>query len=150
MYELKNGWPIAEKNVILQPQFQKMLHEIIISNTTDLVRISSLDILAIKASGNYSVVVLTDGSEQLLTLQLGQVEQIIREQLGGTSTVFIRVGRPVIINLEYLFAISLTKRVLTLKADSGTRVSFDASKEALKALKNYIENKIDHRETHNE
>ncbi len=120
-----------------------MLHEIIISNSVELIRVSALDVLAIKASGNYSIVVLTDGSEQLITLQLGQVEQLVREQLGGTASVFVRVGRSVIINMEYLFSIHLTKKLMTLRSESGTRVAFEVSRDALEKLKMYAETKFE-------
>jgi len=117
-----------------------MLHEIIISNTTELLRISALDILAIQADHNYSTAILSDGSEQLISMQLGQVEELLKKQLGGKALLFVRVGRSVIINLDYIFAINLTKGQMTLRAESGKRVSFNASREALHSLKNLIEN----------
>lgn len=57
--------------------------EIIISNATDLLRVSALDIICIKAEGNYSTIIISDGEERLVLFQLGQLEQMINEQLGA-------------------------------------------------------------------
>ncbi|MCQ2287051.1 MAG: LytTR family transcriptional regulator [Bacteroidales bacterium] len=116
-----------------------MANNIIISNTTDLLRVSLVDILAIKAAGNYSVVIITDGSEHLVTYQLGQLEQLINEQLGNAASVFIRIGRGVIINQDYLFLINIPKQQLVVRSATNVQVVLTSSKDALRALKKYIE-----------
>lgn len=86
-----------------------MTHKLIISNNTDLLRVSALDVMAMKADGNYSIIILNDGDERIVAFQLGQMEALINEQLGVNATMFIRIGRGVIINQEYLFAINMPK-----------------------------------------
>lgn len=119
-----------------------MQYEVIISNATDLLRLSALDIMGIKADGNYSVIILNDGEERLVLFQLGQLEQMFNEQLGTDASIFIRIGRGIIMNREYLYAINLPKQQLTLRAPSGHKVHLGASKESLKLLKAYFDNNI--------
>ena len=127
-----------------------MTHEIIISNATDLLRVSALNVMAIKADGNYSVVILNDGDERLVAFQLGQVEQIINEQLGSDASMFIRIGRGVIINQEYLFNINLPKQHLIVRSDNGSKATLSSSKEALRELKKYIDQRISRKEGQHE
>lgn len=124
-----------------------MVNEIIISNSTDLVRVSANDILAIKAAGNYCFIYLTDGNEQLITYQLGQVEQMISQQLGSAAATFIRIGRGIIINQEYLFLINLPKQRLVVRSFCNVQKEFTSSREALRELKQYIEQRIQKEQT---
>lgn len=119
-----------------------MTHEIIISNATDLLRVSALSIMAIKAEGNYSVVILDDGDEKLVAFQLGHVEEMLNNQLGKEASMFIRIGRGVIINQEYLFTINVPKQQLVMRSDSGAKAMLTSSKEALRELKKYVDRKI--------
>ena len=127
-----------------------MTHEIIISNATDLLRVSALHVMAIKAEGNYSVVILNDGDERLVAFQLGQVEQILNDQLGADASMFIRIGRGVIINQEYLFAINLPKQYLIVRSDNGSKATLSSSKEALRELKKYIDQRLSRKEGQHE
>lgn len=116
--------------------------EIIISNATDLLRVSALDIMCVKADGNYSTIVLNNGDEYIVLFQLGQLEQMFVTQLGSASSMFIRIGRGIIMNREYLCAINLPKQQLVLRSRSGCKQMLTASKESLKQLKMLIDSNI--------
>lgn len=116
-----------------------MAEPLIISNSTDLLRIMPCDILCIKAEGNYSSLVTSDGDDLLVSFQLGQVERMMDEQLGIEAQAFIRIGRGVIINRNYIFMISIPRQQLCMRSAQGHRVSLEASKESLKQLKHLIE-----------
>lgn len=116
-----------------------MRHEIIISNTTELFRVSADDVMAFRARGNYTVAVLNDGQEHVLSYQLGLLSEIVSEQLGADGDLFIRVGRSITINREYVFIINLPERKLELRSPQGKKVSETISKEALAKLKMIIE-----------
>ena len=118
-----------------------MTQELIISNNTDLLRVSALEVMAIKADGNYSIIILSDGDERLVAFQLGQMEVMINDQLGANASTFIRIGRGVIINQEYLFAINLPKQELIVRSPSGKKATLSSSKEALRELKKYFDQK---------
>ena len=125
-----------------------MQYELIISNATDMLRVSALDIMGIKADGNYSVILLNDGEERLVLFQLGQLEQLFNRQLGKDASISIRIGRGIILNREYLYAINLPRQQLTLRSPSGLKTTLSASKESLRQLKAYFDNNINRGENH--
>lgn len=119
-----------------------MQHELIICNTVETIRVSAMDIVGIKAEGNYSTIIFNDGEERLVLFQLGQLETMITEQLGAMASMFIRIGRGIIINREYLFIINLPRQVVVLRTSSGIKTTLSASRESLRQLKLLIDNSI--------
>ena len=112
---------------------------LIISTSNDLLRIAAGHILYISSEGNYCNFFQTGGKMRLVTYQLGQVERMIAEQLPELSQHFIRIGKSLIINLNYVYYIHPTQQKLVLVDNQLNRYSLSASKEALKALKELIE-----------
>ena len=119
-----------------------MRNELIISNSTDLLRVMPSDIMCVMADGNYSKVIMSDSDTQVVTYQLGQVALMISDQLGTDGQVFIRIGRGVIINISYLYTISLPKQQLQLRSPYGQVRTLTVPREALKQLKNYIDERL--------
>lgn len=116
--------------------FKKYL---IISTATDLVRIAPDKIVFISSDGNYCNLVQTDNETRMLTFQLGQIETMIHEQLGSDGHLFIRIGRGLIINRNYIYYINIQSQKLILSDNSRFTHTVSASKEALKQLKDLIE-----------
>lgn len=112
---------------------------IVITTATELVRIATERIVCISSDGNYSTLMQTDGMSRTVTYQLGQLEDMIGDQLGKRDTTFIRVGKSVIINRSYIHYINIPKQLLVLSDLATFNHSVSASKEALKNLKDYIE-----------
>ena len=116
-----------------------MARFIVITTATELVRIATERIVCISSDGNYSTLMQTDGMSRTVTYQLGQLEDMIGDQLGKRDTTFIRVGKSVIINRSYIHYINIPKQRLVLSDLATFNHSVSASKEALKNLKDYIE-----------
>ena len=112
---------------------------IIISKGTELLRIPSDKLVYISAEGNYSTVITRDNRSRLVSLQLGQIEDLIGDQLGDEGTNFIRLGRGLIINLDFLHMIDVSKQQLILSDCNGCYHELTASREVLVKLKSYIE-----------
>lgn len=112
---------------------------LIIATTTDLVRIAPDKIVFISSDGNYCNLVQTDNETRMLTFQLGQVESMIRDQLGTEGNLFIRIGRGLIINRNYIYYINIQSQKLILSDVARFTHTVSASKEALKQLKELIE-----------
>ena len=112
---------------------------IVITTATELVRIATERIVCISSDGHYSTLMQTDGMSRTVTYQLGQLEDMIGDQLGKRDTTFIRVGKSVIINRSYIHYINIPKQRLVLSDLATFNHSVSASKEALKNLKDYIE-----------
>lgn len=113
---------------------------LIISTSNDLLRVAASHILYISSDGNYCNFFQTGGEMRLVTFQLGQIERMIAEQLPELSKNFVRIGKSLIINLNYVHYIHVPKQQLVLVDNQQNRYTLSASKEALKALKELIEN----------
>lgn len=110
-----------------------------ITTSTDLVRIAPDRIVYISSDGNYSTIVQADGEMRMLSCQLGQVERTIAAQLGTDGNLFIRIGKSLIINRNYVYYINIPKQKLTLSDAATFSHTVVASKEALKQLKELLE-----------
>lgn len=109
-----------------------------ISTSTELVRIQTDDIAFIAADGNYSDVYLVNGGKpHKMTFKLHFFDETLQRL---ADNMFIRVGKSLIVNRNYIYIINLANQELVL---SGSRLSADfqlkASKEALKQLKALME-----------
>lgn len=116
-----------------------MRKDLIFSTSTELIRVPSDDAVYITADGNYSAITMADGSEYVLTMQLGQVERRISETIASRDNRFIRIGKSLIVNRDFITFINPARQKLTLSDCRNFRHDISASKEALKALKEYIE-----------
>lgn len=115
---------------------------IIISKGTEFLRIPQDKLVYISSDGNYSNVVTADNRQRLVAFQLGQIEDMIGEQLGDQGSNFLRIGRKLIINTDYLYSIDITTQQLILSDCAGCYHELSASREVLIKLKAYIESLI--------
>ena len=113
---------------------------LIISNSSELVRIKPERVVYVESDGNYSTMVLHDKTEQVFTMNLAHCQQLMEEQLGKDAMTFIRIGKQLIVNRAYIFKINPNKQQLIM-SDMDMNIAFDlqASKEALKQLKALLE-----------
>lgn len=116
---------------------------IIISKGTELLRIPAARLVYVSAEGNYSEVVTQDGRRRIVSFQLGQIEELIGKQLGANGSNFIRLGRGLIINLDFVYWIDIAKQSLILSDCSGCYHELTASREVLIKLKAFIDSTKD-------
>ena len=112
---------------------------IAISKGTEFLRIPADHLVFISADGNYSNVVTRDGKSALVSFQLGQVEDLIADQLGDGGGQFIRLGRGLIINIHFVYRIDIATQQLVLSDCNGCYHELSASREVLIKLKAYME-----------
>ena len=110
-----------------------------ISTSTELVRVATDEIVFVRADGNYSDLVLTNGKSRKMTFQLHFFDEVFQQL---QNNVFVRVGRSLIVNKRYIHVINLTDQMLVF---SGQQIKCDikpiyVSREALKQLKELLEN----------
>lgn len=102
------------------------------------VRIPLADIAFIEAQGNYSKVWLAGGLSHTFTLQLHAFEEKLT---GGENALFARVGRSLLVNKNFVSLIDLpSQELLLMNAKYKQEFVVKASREALKELRNAIEN----------
>ena len=119
-----------------------MKKHLIISTSTELVRIAPERIVCITSDGNYSTLVQTDNEVRMLSYQLGQIERIIATQLGSEGSAFIRIGRSLIINRSYIYYINVPRQRLILSDAATFSHTVTASIAALTDLKDLLEKEI--------
>lgn len=112
---------------------------LVISTSVDLLRVASNEIVFVSSDGNYSSFVFTYGESRVVTMQLGQIEKIIFNQLPSQGVNFVRIGKSLIVNKIYIHYINLSKQQLILSDGKMTMHTLTASREALKQLKELIE-----------
>ena len=121
-----------------------------ISTSTELVRVATDEIVYVRADGNYSDLVLTNGKSRKMTFQLHFFDEVFQQL---HKNMFVRVGRSLIVNKRYIYVINLTEQQLILsggdlkepivfygqpKADSPQNITL--AREGLKQLKELLEN----------
>lgn len=108
----------------------------------ELLRVAMGDIIYISSDGNYSTIVMTNGETRMVTMQLGQIEELLSRQVHSRGIRFVRVGRGLIINCEYVFFINLTKQQLILSDGRMATHTLSASRDALRNIKLMFENDL--------
>ena len=117
-----------------------MKRQLVVSNSIELVRLYADDIVSIEADGNYSTFYLIGGEKRLVLFQLGQLEHMMGEQLAEEAETFVRIGRSLIINRNYIYYINLNRQLLLLRDPNGHQhETLKVSRESLKKLKELIE-----------
>ena len=112
---------------------------LVFTTTIELIRVPAESVVFISADGNYSSIKMADGGEYVLTLQLGQMEKRISEMVDEDDNRFIRIGRGLIVNTEFITFINPARQKMILSDSKTFRHELSASREALKALKDLVE-----------
>lgn len=108
-----------------------------ISTSTELVRVQTDDIVFVHADGNYSEVMLYNGKKHTMTFQLHFFEETFQRL---KNNLFIRVGRSLIVNKNYIYLINLTEQKMILTGGKlGGEYEVKASKDALRNIKEQLE-----------
>lgn len=110
-----------------------------ISNVNELIRIAAESLVYVASDGNYSDIYTRDGECRTVTLQLGVIEELIHQQFRSNEQKFVRIGKSLIVNLHFVHYINPARRQIILSDNHSFRFSLEASKEALKQLKDYFE-----------
>ena len=109
-----------------------------ISTTNMLVRVATEEIVFVRADGNYSDLVLTNGKTRNMPFQLHYFEDAFQKL---NTNMFVRLGRSLIVNKRYIYIINLADGTLRF---SGQNIKAElspirVSREALKALKEQLQ-----------
>lgn len=108
-----------------------------ISTSTELVRVKTDDIVFVHADGNYSEILLYNGKQHTMTFQLHFFNESFQRL---KDNFFVRVGRSLIVNRNYIYLINITEQKMILTGGKlNGEYEVKASKEALKELKAQLE-----------
>ena len=112
-----------------------------ISNANELIRIAAEGLVYVAGDGNYSDIHTRNGESRTVTMQLGTIEELIHGQFRSNAYEFVRIGRSLIINLRFVHYINPNKKQLVLSDCHTFKFTLEASREALRQLKEYLEKK---------
>ena len=101
----------------------------------ELLVLETNEIAYIEASGNYSCILFIKGGKKLLAMTLSRLESLICSSDEDGSRKFVRIGRSLVINQDYLTCVNLLKREIVL-SDYGNHIyTLPVSKFLLKKYK---------------
>jgi len=86
-----------------------------IITSNEFMRVATIEIVYVRANGNYCDLMLTSGRCHTMTFQLHCLEDAF-EKLH--NNYFIRVGRSLIVNRRYVHIINLTEQLLVLSGQA--------------------------------
>ena len=115
-----------------------MKEKLLIHAVNEAYSFAPEQVVCIEADGNYCNFYLTNGNSYLLSHQLGQIESIIKEQLSYSTYSFVRVGKSLIVNVDEVLCVNITKQTLEMSTTSGEKLLLSASREALKKLMAFL------------
>lgn len=75
-------------------------------------------------------------------MQLGQVEEFIQNDRNVSGTCFMRIGRSIILNSDYIVNINVNSKKLLLSDARTFHYVIDASREALQKLKQFMDESV--------
>lgn len=104
-----------------------------------MLRVPVDRLVYVSAEHNYSHVHTQDGHSEIVSYQLGQVEDIIGTQLGSDGQRFVRLGRGLIVNIDFVYFIDITKQRLVLSDCAGCYYDIQAPRDVLIQLKALID-----------
>ena len=117
---------------------------LVISKGTEMLRVPVSRLVYVSADGNYANVVTQDNRRQMVSFQLGQVEDMLADQLGDAGGNFVRLGRGLIVNTDFVHLVDVSRQRLVLSDCAGCYHELSASREVLIKLKAYIDATLNH------
>jgi len=119
------------------------MNYLILHNNYFLLRITAAQMAYVSSDGSYSILKLTSGEEHTFSFNLSTMERQMEKQLGNEAHRFIRLGRGLIVNSQYIHSINLTHQELVLyDVLFAQPFVIKVPKEALRSLKTMIESTI--------
>lgn len=106
-----------------------------LQTATYLLRARYDEIVCIIAEGNYSDILLRNGYKKTVTVKLKGMYEILSQ---SKHHPFIRVGKSLIVNREYVFYVEPGTQSLILSGQGVQPLPLSASREALKELKDNL------------
>ena len=110
-------------------------------------RIEKSRIAYFEADKNYTNLWLTNGQKLVFSFGLGTMKEYLVKNIKVDVHHFVRIGKSLIINVNYLFQINILKQQIHLYAKETDKLfTLPASRESLKAFKEMFVQKNNNKE----
>ena len=112
------------------------MRKVYIKNRDELIVLHPDSVAYMLADGNYTKIVYISGVQVVLTMGITKVEQLFAESIDSDSTCeFVRLGRSLVINQNFLHHINVAKQKLTLFDGNKSTLTLQLPKQLLKTYK---------------
>lgn len=106
-----------------------------LNSRDEFFRVDISKIVYFESDGNYTNIVLNNQLRATLCMNLSQMQDILSRNLKENATIFARIGKRHIINLQYVYQIAILRQRLVLSDGENFEYTLSISKEALKSLR---------------
>lgn len=115
------------------------MYKLCLNSRDELLIIPLEKVAYFKANGNYTELCYIKGDTNLLTMGISKIEEFIRRSVPADKpSPFIRLGRSLIINQNYLAEISVLRQKIKLSDREGSSHELTVPKPLLKEYKEKI------------
>lgn len=112
-----------------------------LNSRDEFFRVDVSKIVYFESEGNYTNIVLNNKIKATVGMNLAQMQKVLSESLREGASIFARVGKRHIVNLNYVYQIAILRQRLVLSDGENFEYQLNISKDALKKLRElYITN----------
>lgn len=113
-----------------------------INGRDELIRIDCSKIVYMEGDGNYTNIVLVNKQKASVCINLSHMQQLISESLKERATMFARIGKRFIVNLNFVYKVQPLLQSLVVTDGVNFTFQLGISKDALKHLKNILVERV--------
>lgn len=106
-----------------------------LNSRDEFYRLRISKIVYFESEGNYTTFVTANGIKGQLCMNLTKMQELLSASLKQEASIFARVGKRHIVNLNYIFHIAILRQKLVLSDGQHFSYTLNVSKEALKSLR---------------
>lgn len=106
-----------------------------LNSRDEFLRVDISKIIYFESEGNYTNIYLSNRMKGVVGMNLAQMQATLAEKISDNATMFARVGKRHIINLNYVYQIAILRQKLVLSDCEKFEYSLNVSKEALRKLR---------------
>lgn len=111
-------------------------------NARDELTCININLIAlVQADGNYSKIIYITKKEIVLTHGISKIEEVLKS-CNDSQNLFIRMGRSIVLNHNYLQKIDLQKSLLIMGDGGKNEIRVNLPKQVLKSYKEAIIKKM--------
>ena len=113
-----------------------------INTRNELIRLDCSKIVYMEGDGNYTNIVLINKQKVAVCMNLTHMQQFISESLRERASIFARVGKRFIVNLNFIYKVQPLLQSLVVTDGVNFAFQLGVSKEALKQLKDILVGRV--------
>ena len=113
-----------------------------LNTRNELIRLDCSKIVYMEGDGNYTSIVLVNKQKVTVCMNLSHMQQFLSESLREHASIFARVGKRFIVNLNFIYKVQPLLQSLVVTDGVNFAFQLGISKEALRKLKDILVERI--------